>query len=317
MKQLQEIFYIKYGVNLELINCDIVESGQVKASNGVPFVSRTAQNNGVAAFVERIEGQPTNPAHTISVAVSGSVGSSFYHPYEYYSGRDVYVLTPKQKMPIKEMLFYCMIIEKNKYRYNYGRALNRTLPSLLVPEQMLNDFTSMQTPNMPKRKSIIEKEIKIYTNQWQYFYFNDLFNIKGSATTPKDDLKQIGKGAFPFVTTQATNNGIEGFYDFYTEKGNVLTIDSAVVGYCAYQPYDFSASDHVEKLMPKFCMNRYIALFLTAIINKEQYRYNYGRKASQTRLISEKIKLPATPDGQPDWQFMEDYIKSLPYSASL
>jgi hypothetical protein len=30
-----------------------------------------------------------------------------------------------------------------------------------------------------------------------------------------------------------------------------------------------------------------------------------------------KIKLPATPQGEPDWEFMENYIKSLPYSSSL
>ena len=29
------------------------------------------------------------------------------------------------------------------------------------------------------------------------------------------------------------------------------------------------------------------------------------------------IKLPVDKDGKPDWQFMEDYIKSLPYSVNL
>ena len=63
-------------------------------------------------------------------------------------------------------------------------------------------------------------------------------------------------------------------------------------------------------------MNKYIALFLTTILNLEQYRYNYGRKCSQTRMKEISIKLPAK-NNQPDWQFMEDYIKSLPYSKSL
>ena len=30
-----------------------------------------------------------------------------------------------------------------------------------------------------------------------------------------------------------------------------------------------------------------------------------------------KIKLPATPSGEPNWQFMEDYIKSLPFSRNI
>ncbi len=63
-------------------------------------------------------------------------------------------------------------------------------------------------------------------------------------------------------------------------------------------------------------MNKYIALFLTTIVNLEQYRYNNGRKCSQTRMKEINIKLPAN-NGNPDWQFMEGYIKSLPYSKSL
>ncbi|MFL1781188.1 N-6 DNA methylase [Candidatus Hepatincolaceae symbiont of Richtersius coronifer] len=160
--------------------------------------------------------------------------------------------------------------------------------------------------------------IKLDIENWQYIHLKKLFNITGTKTTPPLELLNKRKGEYPYVTTQATNNSVEAFYDFFTEKGNVLTIDSAVVGYTSYQMYNFSASDHVEKLEPLFNMNKYIALFLTTLINKEQYRYNYGRKASQTRLKAfGKIKLPLNSQNEPDWQFMEDYIKTLPYSSSL
>ncbi len=128
--------------------------------------------------------------------------------------------------------------------------------------------------------------------------------------------EEYGKGLYPYVTTQATNNGVGGFYDFCTEKGNILTVDSAVFGYCSYQAFDFSASDHVEKLIPKFDMNKYNAMFLVTILNLEHYRYNYGRKCSQTRMKTVKIKLP-TKNNEPDWEFMENFIKSLPYSSSI
>ncbi len=150
-------------------------------------------------------------------------------------------------------------------------------------------------------------KIKVDTKKWQSFRLADLFEIKGSKTTPLIELQAFGKGKYPFVTTQATNNGIEGFYDHYTEEGGVLTVDSAVLGYCAYQDTNFSASDHVEKLIPKFKMTRNIALFLVTIMNREQYRYNYGRKASQDRLKARTIKLPAK-NNKPDWDYMEKFI---------
>lgn len=165
-------------------------------------------------------------------------------------------------------------------------------------------------------EAVDNKPIELNTSTWQSFELKALFEITGSKTTPLLELEEYGKGKYPYVTTQATNNGVEGFYDFYTEEGNMLTVDSAVLGYCSYQPLPFSASDHVEKLIPKFQMNKYIALFLTTIINLEQYRYNYGIKCSQTRMKKSHIKLPLK-NGQPDFEFMESYIKSLPYSSSI
>ena len=64
-------------------------------------------------------------------------------------------------------------------------------------------------------------------------------------------------------------------------------------------------------------MNAYSALFLTTIINKEKYRFNYGRKWDKELMESSKIKLPINEQGEPDWQWIEDYIKGLPYSGCL
>ncbi len=176
-----------------------------------------------------------------------------------------------------------------------------------------------------KKRSVFRKGSNNYINisskdilSWKGYKLSDLFIIKGTTTTTIDFLESIGKGDYPYVTTQATNNGVKNTYDFYTEEGNVLVIDSAVRGYCSYQELPFSASDHTEKLIPKnFDLNKYIALFLTTIINKEQFRYSYGRKYNQMRIKDTEIKLPTDKGGNPDWQYMENYIKSLPYSASI
>ncbi len=64
-------------------------------------------------------------------------------------------------------------------------------------------------------------------------------------------------------------------------------------------------------------MTKFTAIFLTVIIEKEKYRFNYSRKMGTTRINALSIKLPVGKDGKPDWAFMEKYIKALPYSASL
>lgn len=313
---LHKLFDIKYGNSLELINLEQCDKGNL---NSINFVSRTERNNGISAFVVKVEGIKPNPANTITVAVGGSVLATFLQPEQYYTGFHVLVLSAKTEMRTDELLFYAACVRKNKYKYSYGRQANKTLKDILVPSKMPDEFKNIDVKklNTLKRKSILNKnDFVLNKNNWENYGLNSLFNITGSKTTPLLELEEYGKGKYPYVTTQATNNGVEGFYDFYTEEGNVLTVDSAVLGYCAYQPENFSASDHVEKLMPKFKMNKYTAMFLVTILNLERYRYNYGRKCSQTRMEQIKIKLPAK-NGQPDFEFMESYIKSLAYSKSI
>jgi len=313
---IHNLFDIKYGNSLELIN---LEQSEKNDPNSINFVSRTEKNNGISSFVLKVVDIEPNPANTITVAVGGSVLATFLQPEQYYTGFHILVLSPKKEMQTDELLFYTMCIRKNKYKYNYGRQANKTLKNIQVPSKMPDEFKNIDLKkiNTLKKDSILNNnDFDLSKNNWKKFDLNSLFKITGSQTTPILELEEYGVGKYPYVTTQATNNGVDGFYDFYTEEGNILTVDSAVFGYCSYQAKNFSASDHVEKLIPKFKMNKYVAMFLVTILNLEQYRYNYGRKCSQDRMNQIKIKLPAK-NRQPDFNFMEDYIKSLSYSSSL
>lgn len=309
---LNTIFDIEYGNKFDLNKMDI-------QSEGINFVSRSSQNLGVVAKVSQYQNFEPYPAGLITVTLGGTyLLSSFIQQDKFYTAQNIKVIRPKREMDIVEKIYYCLVISRNRFRYtSHGREANITLDSLLVPENMPKGWKDLFKKEYNiKNDSLLRKQIALDTFNWRFFNLGSLFDIKGSTRTPLSELEEIGAGDFPYVTTQATNNGIEGLYDHYTEKGGVLTVDSAVIGYCSYQQRNFSASDHVEKLIPKFEMNEYIAMFLVTILNKEQYRYNYGRKCSIDRMKRISIKLP-TNNGMPDWQFMEDYMKSLPYSSSL
>ena len=297
---------------------------------GFNYIGRTRDNNGITAKIDidSADEDKLNKGNCLTVVMVGdSTCSVFYQSEDFYASQNMLILRSKYINKYVGM-FLKNIISQEKYRFSYGRTLTKGYfekMKLSVPvENNQPDWSFMEDyikviykkynkiSSNPATKDVIELNVK----GWKKFNLEDLFLITGSKTTPLQDLEEYGFGRYPFVTTQATNNGVEGFYSYYTEKGNILAIDSAVLGYCSYQPFDFSASDHVEKLIPKFNMNKYVALFLKTILNKEQYRYNYGRKASQARLKERSIKLPSK-DGIPDWNLMDNYIKSLSYSSGL
>lgn len=311
---LNKIFDVRYGNQFDLYKLESDENSDIN------FVSRSSQNLGVICKVSTYNDTKSFPAGLITVTLGGTyLLSSFIQQDKFYTAQNIKVLTPKRDMSYNEKLYYCKAIETNRFRYtSHGREANITLDVLPIPEKVPIEFLEIKFEkiNTVDELPLLTSNFPLVQNTWRNFALNSLFKITGSQTTPILELEEYGDGKYPYVTTQATNNGIEGFYDFYSEEGNILTVDSAVLGYCSYQPDNFSASDHVEKLIPKFRMNKYIAMFLVTILNKDQYRYNYGRKCSQSRMKQIQIKLP-TKNGQPNFDFMENYIKSLPYSKNI
>ena len=57
-------------------------------------------------------------------------------------------------------------------------------------------------------------------------------------------------------------------------------------------------------------------LFFATIINYESFRFCYGRNCTNG-IDNLKIKLPVDDNEKPDYQFMKNYIKSLPFSNKI
>ncbi|MBQ3377775.1 MAG: restriction endonuclease subunit S, partial [Synergistaceae bacterium] len=79
-----------------------------------------------------------------------------------------------------------------------------------------------------------------------------------------------------------------------------------------YAPDPFCATSDVNIFQPKFEMTRHVGLFIVNVINySENYKWAYGRQCRVGNSKKLVISLPADKFGKPDWQFMENYIKSL------
>ena len=309
--KLSELFDIKYGTNLELNACEQDE-------NGINFVSRTAKNNGVSAKIKKNNKKEPIPAGTISVALGGTVLETFVQPKEYYTGRDIAYLTPKKEMTLNEKLYYCICIKANKYKYSYGRQANKTLPDLQVPADIPDWVYEVEEPDLSEYKESFNSNEtpELNINEWQEFKISDLFNIvKGSNPTLEGEEK-----IYPYISSTASNNGISDYKESKKyHSGNVLTVSAN--GACMdtfYQSNDFISCGDVNVLYPIHeGFNQYIAIFLIPILELHKFRFGYGRKSNLERIKQITIKLPVTNTKEPDYEFMEEYIKTLPYSKHI
>ncbi len=307
--KIKDLFDYKYGVNLELLNCHET----LNKKDSVNFVARTSSNNGVVARVKLIEGVIPQRAGTLSLAVSGSVLSCFVQKEDYYSGRDLYVLIPKINLSFEQKLFYAMCINKNAYRYSYGRAANKTFPYIEIPD--LEESNRIIKEYKLKYITTKNLNVKYDFDQkcWKEFKLGELFNqIRGAEKAPN----QNDIGDIICINEIDSNNG-------YTRKvtptkifkGNAITISINFAKNVFYQPQDFCASVNIS-ILKNSNLNKYNALFIVTILRTLYKKYSYGYKITKDKINETILKLPSI-HGVPDWQFMENYIKSLPYADRI
>jgi hypothetical protein len=314
---LNKLFSISYGNKLDLNKMTIVKKTNKYA---IPFIARIKDNNGIVSYVEKYADVQPYKKGSITVALGGSVLSSFLQTDDFYTAQNIAVLSPICEMTEQIKLYYCVAIKKNAFRYSTcGREANITLKYLKIPDisEMPDYVQKIKMPDYSYlEKPYSSSNINLSKKQWNNFLYMDIFNIKKGKRVTKFDLTL---GITPFVSATDENNGIREYTSLiklYPE--NTITVSyNGSVGEAFFQEQPYWASDDINILFPKFEINKYIAMFIITIIRSEKYRFNYGRKWHKDRMNMSIIKLPVTKNNDPDWNFMEKYVKSLPYSNSL
>ena len=364
---IEKLFTVKYGVNLELSNCDeIINNEEI----GIKFVSRTESNNGVSATVMPIENVIPQKAGLISVAGGGSVLSTFIQPEPFYSGRDLYTLASKDNISFEAKMFIITIIKANKYKYSYGRQANKTLPylELMLPvvkddknapiidktckysdEGYVPDWQFMENyikslhykPLTTKNKVGNIGSLEI--NNWKSFKVGRILSILNGKGITNDEIEE-NPGTFNAVQSGEENNGVLGKIDLiyckkkkYTvsERSCLTVARSGSAGYVSFHPNGCVVGDSAKiLLLPEKIASNGVYLFIQTLLTANRFKYAYGRKVTEEKYAEDEIKRPIlmAADGTPvidnsnefsdegyipDWQFMEDYTKSLPYGDRI
>lgn len=309
--RVDDLFEIRYGNSLSLNQLTQEEEGR-----GVAFVSRTAENNGVAAWVTELPEVKPFPAGrlTVSLRSRNHALATFVQSRPFYTAYHVFVLTPRERrMPIRERLWWAQCIESNRYRYNYGRQANRSLPALELPDEApdwVSDAAMPRFDRSPRRQETIALPS---ADSWGWFRIDALFDLhRGGGVTRRDSKA----GSTPLVSASGRNNGVTKrvAVEPTFPAGWITVCSNGSVGEAFVQPEGFVATADVTVLEPKRSMSLGAKLFLCVLIRQEKYRFNYGRKWPAGRMGGSQIRVPALPSGEPDLDVMQRFSEALPFS---
>ena len=149
---------------------------------------------------------------------------------------------------------------------------------------------------------------RIDTSEWKEFRLGELFDIKKGTRLTKANMKP---GNINYVGATAFNNGVTakiGNTEHLHPADTLSVCYNGSIGQTFYQTEPFWATDDVNVLYPRFTINRYIAQFIASIIFQIGQKYDYKDKWTTDKMQKTSILLPATPSGEPDWVYMENYM---------
>jgi len=325
MAVISDIFYIYSGSKLDY-------GKQQMDENGINFVSRNSNNNGVVCKVELQDDMKIYKRGDITVPLGGSyLLSAFVQDEDFVTAQNVAVLRPKKSMNKIEKWFYCYVLRENRFKFSaFGREVNKYLKDIKVPETIPEWIYSMNTKNLETKN--IKFDINLEVDKWKYFNLDKLFNIRAGKYyySYEYDL-----GNTPYISATNKNNGI----------GNRINLEPDFIGNCIttekiactafYQKENFCATSDVNILEPRNEFTDAIGVFIATIINfNENFRWNYGRQCRVGDSKKIKIKLPICRDKEgkpvidqkrvsheqgfiPDFEFMDRYVRSLPFGDNL
>lgn len=152
---------------------------------------------------------------------------------------------------------------------------------------------------------------KIDTSGWKEFRVGELFAAERGKVK---NIQPLCPGETPIIAAGAYNQGIAGMYEIDSAYENRITIscNGAGCGSTFYHPYKFNVNGDAITLIEKSSMSDKAKSFIACILNGAFTRkYSYEEKCSPQKALDEIVRLPATPDGAPDWAYMESYMANL------
>ncbi len=154
---------------------------------------------------------------------------------------------------------------------------------------------------------------KVDTREWGEFRVGELFD----AALSKDDIqpKVIVEGNTPLVSSGKENNGIIAFIDNKNARlweANTLTVDMFGKVFYQEQPYYAVSHGRVNILMPRMPMTKHCMQFIGCAIERVTTdKYAFSEMCTGTKLLKDVIMLPKDKAGQPDWAYMEEYMRKM------
>lgn len=304
----------------------------------VQFVASGCVNNGVTKFCAPKSDEVLDKGNCLTV--SPVDGSCYYQATDFLgrggAGSSIIILYAKNfELNRFNALFISQAITKTasaKYSYGHMASLDRIKrDKIILPANKDGqpDFAFMSSFMQQIEKDILGTTLRYFADKqqitpphanneinWQHFYIRDIFALLEAGKSKGLNHLKKDKRGISYLGATNLNNAVLDFVQPVSnmiQKGNCIAFirnGEGSMGYSVYKEEDFIATSDITVGYNKN-LNKYNAMFITTVADRIRGKYNFGYKRSAQRLAKEILTLPVTPEGTPDWQYMESYMRHI------
>jgi hypothetical protein len=307
----------------------------------VPFIASGNVNNGVIKCCTPFSYEKLDKGNCITV--SPVDGSAFYQEYDFLgrggAGSSILMLYNK-KINKYSGIFLTRMLRQTCSKYSYGKmgnqeSIKREKILLPIDENGEPDYAFMEEYIREREMQLVQKYVsyigenrknggvisQLEDKEWKSFFVGDLFELVSGKGKGANHLKTTNEG-ISYLGATNRNNGVLCFVEEVprlVQKGNCIAFirnGEGSMGYAVYKHEDFIATSDITLGYAPF-LNRYTGIFITTVADKVRGKYNFNYKRSDTRLKKELLQLPVDETGEPDWKYMEQYIREMSIELKL
>lgn len=335
---------------------------------GLNFVSRIDNNNGIDTHVAYEEYEGIEKGNCITIG--DTTATCFYQDKAFIAGDHMVVLRSKW-MNRENGLFFRTLFTQEYYRYCYGRAYKMDLikktkfklpiqhnengspiidtkkiysddgyiPDWQFMEDYIKSLRYEPITTRVEKKTVVDLDVE----HWEEFSVGKIFTLLNGKGITKEEI-ECNLGDLPAIQSAEENNGVLGkISEAYckkmkytmTRKACLTVARTGSAGFVSYQGEGCVVGDSAKiLLLEDDVANVYVYMFLQTMLTASRFKYDYGRKVTESKYLDDILKLPVQNDEYgnpiideekkysekgyiPDWKFMEKYIKDLPYSDKI
>lgn len=302
------------------------------ASGDTPYVTASAYNNGVYAYIDASNYEIIK-GHCI--LVGGKTFTITYQKNDFVSNDSHnFVIRVKDYEISDKSYLYLVTLIKSYFgqKYSWNDAVTK---DKILCDKLPLPTNSFGEPDWEYMESYMDKIIKetdkkiinlsksninnnsISISNWKRFHLYDecLFDIDMGTKLDKTKMSEINP-TVNFVGRANAKNGITTRVDCiknlkpYPSGTLTVSLGGEYLGSCFVQPEEYYTSQNVIVLIPKWNMPFEIKQFIATMIFKESRMYYKAFIDELNRHIRTDFSfyLPVTENDTPDWEYMKNYM---------